>query len=81
MKTVDLGANRPSLTDLLALAREKNILMRTESGEEFIVAEVEDFDREIALTRQNDELMALLEARSREGAYITLQDARKRLGL
>ncbi len=81
MKTVDLATDSPSLGDLLELAREENLLVRTESGEEFLIAEVEDFDREIALTRQNDDLMALLEARSQEGAYITLQEARKRLGL
>ena len=81
MRTVILGADRPSLTDLLKLAREETVLVRTESGEEFLIAEVEDFDHEIALTRQNAELMALLEARSHEGAYITLAEVRKRLGL
>ena len=78
MKTVDLGTDGPSLTDLLKLAREENILVRTESGEEFLVSEVEDFDREIRLTSlaRTTKLMAFLDARSREGSYIPLEEAR-----
>ena len=81
MKAIDLTTHPLSLTDLLNLAREENVLLRNESGEEFLVAEIEDFESEITATRLNRELMALLDARSREGAYITLREARKRLGL
>ena len=45
------------------------------------VAEIEDFNREIELTRQNKQLMKLLEARARQKATISLGDAKQRLDL
>jgi hypothetical protein len=42
---------------------------------------LDDFDREIALTRQNEELMALLDARSNEPGAVSVAEARRRLGL
>ena len=50
-------------------------------GREFLLAEVDQFDREIQLTRENKELMALLDRRGREKGGITLQEAKARLGL
>ena len=46
-----------------------------------MLAEVDDFDTEIALVRQNEELMALLAERSREKKTYTLQQVREQLGL
>ena len=45
---------------------KENIILRTAEGREFILAEINDFDREIELSRQNQELMAFLEQRGRE---------------
>jgi hypothetical protein len=50
-------------------------------GKEFFLAEVDDFDAEIALVRQNAELMALLEERSAAGKRFSSQQVRERLGL
>ncbi len=44
-------------------------------------AEIDDFNREIQLTRQNEELMRLLDSRGREKANIPLDEARARLGI
>ena len=44
-------------------------------------AEIDDFDREIELTRQNEELMRLLDSRGREKANIPLDEAKARLGI
>jgi hypothetical protein len=65
LKTVELTAIAPPLAELLDLAGEDNIVLRTPEGREFVLAEVDDFDTEIALVRENKELMALLEDRSR----------------
>jgi len=50
-------------------------------GHEFIPAEVDDFDREIALTRQNRALMDLLDRRAKQKKTIPLAEVRSRLGL
>jgi hypothetical protein len=55
--------------------------LRTAEGHEFVLAEIEDFDREIDLTRQNEELMRLLDRRGQEKATISLAEARVRSGV
>ena len=81
MKTVELTTIAPYLAELLDLASAENIILKTPEGREFVLAEVDDFDTEIALVRQNEELMALLEQRSREKKTYTLQQVREQLGL
>jgi hypothetical protein len=55
-------------------------VLRAPDGREFVLAEIDDFDREIELTRENTKLMALLDRRGREKATVSLADARRRLG-
>ncbi len=79
MKAIDLSISSPSLTDLLKLASEENVILRTPEGREFVLAEVDDFAQEVALVRQNEALMRLLEERSRDSSRHSLDDVRKEL--
>ena len=81
MRTIDLSQQSPSLADLLRLAREENLVILTEAGEEFILAEMDDLDQEVGLIRQQGELMALLRERSHGGETIPLREVRRNLGL
>lgn len=81
MKTIDLTGEDPSLQDLLRLATEGNLILRTGDGKEFLLAEVDEFEHEVALTRQQGELMALLEERSKPERTYTLDQVRAALGL
>ena len=81
MKTVELTTIAPVLAELLDLACEDTLILKTPEGREFVLAEVDDLDTEIALVRQNEELMALLAERSRENKTYTLQQVREQLGL
>jgi hypothetical protein len=81
MKTIDVGAGMPSVEELLNLADAENVILRTRDGREFVLAELDDFDREIALTRQNDELMRLLQERSAEPGRYSTDDIKKEFGL
>ena len=47
----------------------------------FIVAEIDDFNREIKLTRQNKELMKVLETRAKQTRTFSLDETRAQLGL
>jgi hypothetical protein len=80
MKTVSLAAIT-NLTDLLDLAAEDTVLLKTPEGREFILAEVDDFDAEIESVRQNRELLELLNQRSAERKTLSLAQARERLKL
>jgi hypothetical protein len=81
MKTVDLATELPTLQEILDLAGEENLILRTPDGREFVLAEVDDFDKEVELVRQHRELMEFLDQRSRETKTITLSQVREKLGL
>ena len=81
MKIVELTAIAPTLAELLDLAGEETLILKTSEGREFVLAAVDDFDTEITLVRQNEELMALLAERSSEKKTYTLQQVREQLGL
>ena len=79
MKTIPVSPRSKSINALLQQAKNKNVILRTTDGREFILAEVNDFDREIELTRRNKKLMKFLEKRARETKTIPAAEARARL--
>lgn len=79
MKTIDISP-AVSLQALLAQAGRENLILKTDDGREFVLAEVDQFDREIELTRQDRELREMLNQRGQEPASVSLHAARGRLG-
>ena len=70
-----------SVNELLRKARRENLILRSPDGSEFILAEIDDFDREIELMRQNKELMKLLDRRGKQRKTLSIDEARIELGL
>lgn len=87
MKTVDLVATPPTTEALLDLASEDSVIIRMPNGKAFLITEVgettddDDFADEVARTRRNQALMALLAERSKEAGNYSLDQVRARLGL
>ncbi|MCU0546027.1 MAG: hypothetical protein MUE44_28315 [Oscillatoriaceae cyanobacterium Prado104] len=81
MKIIDLSIDSTALTSLLTAAKQENIILITADGLEFILAEINNFDREIELTRQNQELMAFLNGRGQQTKTLSAAEVRARLGL
>ena len=81
MKTVTIASSARGIRRLLARACEGNLILRAPDGREFILAEIDDFNREIELTRDNKALMKLLASRSKPKKRIPLAEVRKQLGL
>jgi hypothetical protein len=81
MKTIDLKTRKPSLDQALKMASKEEIVLRTARGREFVLVEIDDFDRELAQMCKNKALMKLLDERSKEEAKHSLADVRKRLGI
>ena len=95
MKTVTVSTRSKTLNDLLAKARHANVLVRSESGEQFVLAKVSsaqafdvgdsaDFDEEIERTRANKSLMRFLDRRgqqAKKGKLIPMAEVEKRLEL
>jgi hypothetical protein len=80
MKTLDLPNASPDVMNLLEQARSDDLIVRLADGSEFILVAIDDFDLEVARTRNNPKLMALLEARARETATVPLDEVMRRLG-
>ena len=80
MKTVAVTKRAKGIQALLKKARKENLILRSADGHEFILAEVDDFNREIELTRSNKKLMAFLERRARQTKTISWNEAKASLG-
>ena len=81
MKTITISRRAKSVNALLKRARRENVILSSPEGEEFILAEVDDFNREIELTRQNRALMKFLDARARQTETVSYEEAQALLGL
>jgi hypothetical protein len=81
MKTIKVSQQSRAVNALLKQALRENVIIRSPEGQEFILAEIDDFDREIALTRQNRQLMKFLDARGKQTQTVSVAEARRRLGI
>lgn len=81
MKTINLPVNSAEVNLLLDQARQDDLLVRVADGSEFLLIAVDEFDHEIAKSRENPRLMALLDARAARAATIPLDDVKRRLNL
>jgi len=81
MKTIEVTKRSRGLNQLLAQAQRENLVLRLPTGAEFILAEIDDLDREIQLQRGNTDLMAFLDRRGRQPATRSAAEVRRRLRL
>ena len=81
MKTIDLSGPPRDLSDVLNLAAEENVLLTTSDGRQFVVAEIDDFENEVRLVREQKELMDLLAERSSDTKRFTLDEIKRELNL
>lgn len=81
MRLIELSENILNINEILDFAGRENIVLRVSDGREFVLAELDSFDRELELTRQNEELMSFLDRRSEEEKTYTLEEVKKQLGI
>jgi hypothetical protein len=81
MKTVNIPTQAKTVTSLLKKAQRGGLILRSPEGQEFILAEIDDFKREIELTRQNKALMKLLDSRAKQTKTFKASEVKKQLGL
>ena len=79
MKTLTISPRQRAVSALLQRAQQGGIILRSPDGHEFILAEIDDFDREIELTRKNERLMKFLDERGKQTRTIPLAEAAARL--
>jgi hypothetical protein len=81
MKIIELGQGRPTIDEVVGLAKEGLVVLREPDGSVFALTRVDDFDVEVELLKNNPEFMEFLRQRSQEDATISLEDLRKELAL
>ena len=57
MKDVDISTGSPTLEEVLQLASESNIILRSRDGRRFVLAEIDDFADEIVAISKNKALI------------------------
>ncbi len=81
MKTLQLDACGRDLQKVLDIAGEENLILTMPDGRQFVLAEIDDFEAEIELVREQDELMAFLHARSDSHKTLSLDEVKAALHL
>ena len=81
MRTVNVSTKEKTINSLLKKAQRGGLILRSPGGQEFILAEINDFNREVELTRQNKALMKFLDSRGKQPATIIASEMKKQLGL
>ena len=80
MREIVVSKRARGVNALLQQASDENLILRSPDGREFILAEIDDFSREIELARQNQALMEFLEQRARQAETVSLGEAKLQLG-
>jgi hypothetical protein len=81
MKTIPVSKRSRGINVLLKRARRENVILRSADGGEFLLAELDDFGREIELARGNKSLMRLLDTRARQSRVLSLGTVKAQLGV
>jgi hypothetical protein len=81
MKTINLPQTSAEVAGLLDQARQDDLVVRLADGSEFLLIALDEFDQEIAKSRNNPRLIALLQARASQTATIPLDEVKRRLQL
>jgi hypothetical protein len=81
MKTLEIHDPSPEVNHLLDEARSNDLIVRLADGSEFLLVAIDEFDREVARSRNNPKLMAFLESRARQTETVPLEEVKRRLGL
>jgi len=80
MKIVDLSKGKHSIAELLALAKSESVLIHSSSGDDFLLEQADELDREAAALGASDKFMSFLEERSKERGDIPIIEVREKRG-
>jgi hypothetical protein len=81
MKTINLPHTSEDVARLLDEARHDDIVVQLADGSAFMLVAIDDFDQELAKSRNNPRLIALLDARASQAATTSLDEVKRQLNL
>ena len=79
MRTIDLARQPMSIAELLDLAREDAVLVKTGKGDSFVVSHADEFATEVELLRRNHAFLTMLDTFKQDQDTIPLDEVEKRL--
>jgi hypothetical protein len=74
MKAISMEQEGLDLPSVIALAREEPVLLLTADGKEFLIAEADDFDREVETLRASQAFQRFLDERSQSTRRVPLEE-------
>jgi PHD/YefM family antitoxin component YafN of YafNO toxin-antitoxin module len=74
MKTVNLEEAKIDLAEAIELARNEPLLLVTPGGDEFLLAEADDFEKEAEALRESVDFQRFLDERSHSPHRIALEE-------
>ena len=80
MKRIDLSKGKHSVAELLALAKSDTVLIHSPSGDDFLLEQADEFDREVAALGRSDKFMSFLKQRSKETGDLPIGKVREKRG-
>lgn len=91
MKVVTVPVEETAVNDLLKSAGRGGLILQSAEGQQFVLVSLDkwagfevgkgNFEQEVTLTRQNQELMEFLAGRRSQDKRIPLAEVREQLGL
>ncbi len=79
MKSVDLRNEDLDVKQLLGLVEGCSVLVVAQDGREFILAEADDFDKEVEALRGSARFQSFLDRRMSEQTRIPIEDIEKEI--
>ena len=74
MKTIDLEKEKMDLAEVIKIARREPVLLVTQDGKEFCIAEADDFEKEVEALRGSQAFQRFLDEGSASVRRIPLED-------
>lgn len=79
MKTVNLPSEPISAAELLDMARSDSVLVKTGTGDSFVVSHADELATEVELLRRNHTFLTMLDKFKEDTESIPLHEAERRL--
>ncbi|MBW1717191.1 MAG: hypothetical protein JRJ77_15445 [Deltaproteobacteria bacterium] len=79
MKTINLSSHQLSVIELLRMARNDALLVKSQDGDTFIISTADEFDSEVELLRQNHSFLAMLDEFKKEENTISFEEVERNL--
>jgi hypothetical protein len=77
MRVIHLESDYSGFAELLKIAQQEPLLLLTTDGQEYILSQADDFEKEVEILRHSEKFQAFLEQRRKSGKRVSLEEMEK----